>query len=170
MSMRRLSFTLLCGLMLLLVPAAIAAVGATGDGVLELRDVNATTVTIKGNKGVIWGQIDKGTLRVTDLNPDDNVAALVSGGWLKLPTADPAVTLYTGKNIHFRFPGGRYQLTLVGSGIDFTAVGVGKAWLTGDPDALDDGDYAVDGGKWQPVPVLKKLITFGVQPPVVASP
>jgi hypothetical protein len=169
--MRRLSFTLLCVLMLAVVPAALAAAGANGDGVLELRDVNATTVTIKGTKGVIWGQIDRGQLRVTDLNPDDNVSALVSGGWLKLPTADPAVTLYTGKNIHFRFPGGRYQLTIVGTGIDFTAVGVGKAWLAGDPDTVDDGDYAIDGGKWQPVPVLKKLVTFGVQtPPVVTSP
>jgi hypothetical protein len=170
MSMRRLSFTLLCGLMLVIVPAAIAGMGATGDGVLELRDVNATTVTIKGSKGVIWGQIDKGSLRVTDLNPDDNVSALVSGGWLKLPTSDPATVLYIGSNIHFRFPGGKYQLTIAGSGIDFTAVGVGKAWLAGDPDTLDDGDYALDGGKWQPVPVLKKLITFGVQPPVVSSP
>lgn len=169
--MRRLSFTLLCGLMLAIIPAAMASVGATGDGVLELRDVNATTVTIKGTKGVIWGQIDRGQLRVTDLNPDDNISPLVSGGWLKLPTADPAVTLYIGNNIHFRFPGGKYQLTIVGSGIDFTAVGVGKAWLAGNPEAVDDGDYAIDGGKWQPVPVLKKQVTFGVQPaPVVTSP
>ena len=165
MSMRRLSFTLLCGLMLLLVPAGIAAVGATGDGVLELRDVNATTVTIKGNKGVIWGQIDKGTLRVTDLNPDDNVAALVSGGWLKLPTADPAVTLYTGKNIHFRFTGNRYiKFSIVGSGIDVTAVGVGRTYLVGDPEWYDDGDYALDNGKWQSVPLLPKLVLFGTQP------
>jgi hypothetical protein len=168
--MRRLSFTLLCALILAVVPAAIAAVGASGDGVLELRDVNAASVTVKGSKGVIWGQIDNGSLRVTDLNLDDNVAPAVSGGWLKLPTIDPATTLYTGKNIHFRFPGGKYLVTIVGTGIDFTAVGVGKALLTGDPDTADDGDYALDGGKWQPVPVVKKLVPFGVQPPVVPSP
>jgi hypothetical protein len=167
--MRRLSFTLLC--CLILAPAAFAATGATGDGVLELRDVNASKVTIRGLKGVIWGQLDKGTLVVTDLNPDDNLAALVSGG-TKTTSLEPGVITYTytGKNIHFRFPGGKYLFTIVGAGIDLTAVGVGRAWLSGDPLVADDGDYAVDGGKWQPVPLLKKSVPFGLQPPPIASP
>src|SRR3981081_2065022 len=111
--MRRLSFTLLC--FLILAPAALAAAGATGDGVLELRDVNASKVTIRGTKGVIWGQLDKGTLFVTDLNTDDSLAAFVSGGTKTAPG------VYTGKNIHFRFPGGKYLFTIVGTGIDLTA-------------------------------------------------
>jgi hypothetical protein len=78
------------------------------------------------------------------------------------------VTYYSGKNIHFRFTGARYSFSIVGLGIDLTAVGVGRAKLTGDPDSLDDGDYAVDDNKWQPVPLLTKLVTFGVQP--VATP
>ena len=49
-----------------------------------------------------------------------------------------------------------------------TAVGVGQVKLTGDPDAFDDGDYAIDDGKWQAVPLLLKTVTFGVQP--VAGP
>jgi hypothetical protein len=165
--MRRLSFTLLC--CLILAPAAFAAAGATGDGVLELRDVNASKVTIRGTKGVIWGQLDRGTLQVTDLNTDDNLAALVSGG-TKTTSVDPSVTVYTGKNIHFRFPGGKYLFTIVGTGIDLTAVGVGRVWLTGDPFSVDDGDYAVDGGKWQQVPLLRKLVPFGLQPPPIAGP
>jgi hypothetical protein len=165
--MRRLSFTLLC--CLILAPAALAAAGATGDGVLELRDVDASKVTIRGTKGVIWGQLDKGTLVVTDLNTDDNLAALVSGG-ARTASVEPGITFYTGKNIHFRFPGGKYLFTIIGSGIDLTAVGVGRMWLTGDPLSLDDGDYAVDGGKWQPVPLVKKSIPFGLQPPPIAGP
>jgi hypothetical protein len=166
--MRRLSITLLCGL--ILVPAALAAAGATGDGVLELRGVNASKVTIRGTRGVIWGQIDNGRVLVTDLTPDDNVTALVSGNMQRLPTADIGATLYIGKNIHFRFPGGKYQLMIVGSGIDLTAVGVGRATVAGDVNALDDGDYAIDGGKWQQVPLLTKKLVFGVQPPPVAGP
>jgi hypothetical protein len=166
--MRRLSLTLLCGL--ILVPAAFAATRATGDGVLELRGVNATKVTIRGTRGVIWGQIDNGRVLVTDLAPDDNVSPLVSGNMQKWPTADTGATLYIGKSIHFRFPGGKYQLTIVGSGIDLTAVGVGRATVAGDVNALDDGDYAIDGGKWQPVPLLTKKLVFGVQPASVAGP
>src|SRR5438034_1311924 len=58
---------LLC---LIVAPAAFASAGTTGDGVLELKGVNALRVTIAGTRGAIWGQIDKGTLRVTDLGTD----------------------------------------------------------------------------------------------------
>jgi hypothetical protein len=164
--MRRLSLTLLCGL--ILAPAAVAAVRATGDGVLELRNVDAKA-TITG-KGAIWGQLDGGTLKVTDANLDDNLVAQVSGAERTRPTTEPGVTIYSGKNIHFRFTGGRYKFSITGTGIDVTAVGVGKAWLAGDIEQGDDGDYAIDNGKWQPVlPVLPPLlqpraVLFGQQP------
>ena len=45
--------------------------GAIGDGVLELRAVNATRANIYA-KGAVWGQLDQGQLEVTDFNPDDN--------------------------------------------------------------------------------------------------
>lgn len=153
------------------VPAAFAASRASGDGVFELNNVNAQRVVITGNRGAIWGQIDKGTLRVTDLNMDDTLAPQVSGAeqvyWSPF---DPTVTTYIGKNIHFRFSGAKYRFAIVNStGVDVTAVGVGQAWLTGDPEALDTGYYAIDDGKWTSVPLLKKSITFGVQP-VVTGP
>jgi hypothetical protein len=161
----RLPLLLLCGL--LLAPAAFAAEHATGDGVLELKGVNATRVSIQGSRGAIWGQLDRGSLRVFDPNPDDNLVALVSGAEQVHTTLDPGVTIYGGTNIHFRFSGARYGFTISGLGIDVTAVGVGKAGLTG-AGSFDDGDYAIDDGKWQPVPLLKKLVTFGVQPVVTA--
>lgn len=165
LSLTQLVVTLLCGL--ILAPAALAAAGATGDGVLELRNVDAAKVAIVGVRGAIWGQFDKGTLKVTDANPDDNVTAQVSGAEQIHTTADPGVTIYSGKNIHFRFTGGRYKFSISGLGIDVTAVGVGKAYLVGDPDQADDGDYAVDSGKWQQVLPLTvpKVVPFGVQPP-----
>jgi hypothetical protein len=155
---------------LLAAPAALAGARANGDGVFELKDVNAYKVVITGTRGAIWGQIDKGTLRVTDLNLDDTVAPQVSGAEYTQSTSDPAVKIYSGKNIHFRFAGGKYKFTIVGSGIDVTAVGVGQASLIGDPDALDTGDYAVDDGKWVSVPLLKKVVTFGTQPVTTTVP
>jgi hypothetical protein len=163
----RLPLLLLCGL--LLAPAAFAAEHATGDGVLELKGVNATRVSIQGIRGAIWGQVDKGSLRVVDLSPDDNAVPFVSGAeQVTTSPTDPTVTIYRGTNIHFRFSGGRYGFSIAGSGIDVTAVGVGKAWLTG-AGSFDDGDYAIDDDKWQPVPLVKKLVTFGVQP-LVTTP
>ena len=165
MPMRKASLILLCGL--ILAPGALAAVrttSAVGDGVLELRDVNATKANIYA-KGAVWGQLDYGQLKVTDFNPDDNISAQVSGAESRRLTAEPGVTIYTGKNIHFRFTGNRYiKFSIVGSGIDVTAVGSGRALLVGDPEWYDDGDYARDNGKWQPVPLTSTLVLFGTQP------
>ena len=64
---------------------------------------------------------------MTDFNPDDNITAQVSGAESKRPTGEPGVTIYTGRNIHFRFTGNRYiKFSIVGSGIDVTAVGAGR--------------------------------------------
>jgi hypothetical protein len=160
----RLTLVLLCSLAL--APAALAASNATGDGVLELKGVNATRASVTGQRGAIWGQIDRGTLKVIDLNPDDNLNAYVSGGTI-VPDPDPTVTIYMGKNIHFRFIGGKYRFVITSaSGLDVTAVGLGQAYLTGDPAALDTGQYAVDDGKWQDVPLLRKFVPFGTPQPV----
>jgi hypothetical protein len=162
--MRRLCLTLLCALVA--VPAAVAASRATGDGVLDLKGA-AGTVVLSGNRGTVWGQMDNGTLRVTDPLPGDG-AIFVSGAEAVHAVSD-TVTTYSGKNIHFRVTGGRYRLTFKGLvsdlpavGIDLTAVGVGTALLTGDP-FVDPGDYAIDNGKWIPLPVLQKKVPFGVQ-------
>jgi hypothetical protein len=164
--MRRLSFTLLCGL--LLAPAALAGVRASGDGVLELKAVNATTVTIAG-KGALWGQVDQGRLYVTDPIDTDGLV-YVSGADRAPRMIGDTTTLYIGKNMHFRVTGGTYKLTFLKStGIDLTAVGVGKASLTGDPTADTTGTFAIDG-KWSPVPLLRSTVLFGVQPPVAGVP
>jgi len=151
---------MLCGLVA--VPAAIAAVRAAGDGVLELRSVDGVVV-VNGLSGTLWGQMDKGRLVVTDpISSDGNV--LVSGAD-RTRTVNDSTTVYFGRNIHFQVTGGKYRLALRGSGIDFTAVGVGTAQLTGSALAADPGTYAVDQGRWTPVPLFgQRLVPFGVQP------
>jgi|SRR5581483_577013 len=158
--MRRLCLTLL--VIFLAAPAALASPGAANDGVFEVRAANVASATVVGQRGTLWGQMDKGRLVVTDVLPGDG-QIFVSGAKPKPGSADN-VTVYTGRDIHFRVTGGKYKLYFVGSGIDLTAVGIGVATLTGDIEALETGDYALDGGKWTPVPYLKRVIPFGVQP------
>lgn len=160
--MRRLFFTLLA--CLVVAPAAYAAAGAVGDGVLELDAASGTVVigtVAQPAKGALWGQMDKGSLRVYDPVAGDGVV-LVSGYEKKSTSPDyPLQTIYSGTNLHFRVTGGKYKLVLKGSGIDVTAVGVGAAQLTADPQADDPGDYALNGGKWIPMPFLTHTVQFG---------
>jgi hypothetical protein len=163
--MRRLSLILLS--CLIVAPAALAGARAAGDGVLELRSVDGTVLV--AGKGVVWGQMDKGTLKVNDVLPGDG-EILVTGYEQRRPGICDQCTIYTGRNIHFRVTGGRYRLFFQGTGIDFSAVGVGNAQLTGDVAVLNAGDYAVDGGKWTAVPWLKRTVYFPVPPPTPAGP
>lgn len=166
--MRRLSLIMLAALVVL-PTAAFAARSAPGDGVFELRAVNGT-VGIVG-KGALWGQMDKGSLRVVDTDPSDGTppAMLVSGAERTRPVGLNA-TVSSGKDIHFRLTGGRYKLWFKGSGIDLTTVGVGNALLTGDASAFSTGSYALDGGKWTSVPLISLSVPFGAQPTPVPPP
>jgi hypothetical protein len=158
--MRRLCLTLLCGLVA--IPAALAASDATGDGVLEIRDA-AGVIVLNTTRGNVWGQVTKNKLIVTDPVVGDG-AVYVSGAEKVTLGATENVKIYTGKDIHFRVTGGKARLWLRGSGINLTAVGVGTVQFTGDAFAADRGDFAVDSGKWNPVPVTTMTYRFGVQP------
>ncbi|HST17805.1 MAG TPA: hypothetical protein VLK36_09065 [Gaiellaceae bacterium] len=159
--MRRLCLILL--VCLAAAPAAFAATDAAGDGVLELRSVYGN-VTINA-KGVLWGQMDKGSLTVTDPVAGDG-DVLVNGADKPARVLPDGSVLYVGKDLHFRITGGSYKLQFSnGTGIDLTTVGVGKATILPDWTATDDGDYAVDGAKWKSVPFYDPLyLKFGVKP------
>ena len=166
--MRRLSLILLVSL-LVLPAAALAARQTTGDGVFELRSANGT-FTLTG-RGVLWGQLDKGALRVVSITSDSSSTSqplAVSGNGLKVGKAqdDPTATVYSGTNLHFRVTGGKYKLRFRAAGIDLSAIGVGTADLVGNVNALYPGDYALDGGKWQPIAWEEKWVQFGTQPPL----
>ena len=158
MSMRRLWLTLLCGF--LVAPAALAATHATGDGVFELRS-GAGVIILNTSRGTVWGQVDSGKLVVTDPLAGDGVVLVSGAETTKYPTDN--ITVYTGKDLHFRVTGGKIRLWFKGSGIDLTAVGVGSAQLTGDA-FTDPGDYSLDSGKWKAVPVVTFTVRFGVPP------
>ncbi len=154
--MRRILLILLAGL--LLAPAALAAKRAVGDGTFAVRAGGGKVVVTA--RGTIFGQVGNGKIWITDPNPGDDIDAQVSGAErTRLITEN--LTLYSGKNIRFRFVGGRYAVTISGVGIDVSAVGKGTATLAGNPNVGDPGDYAVNGAKWQQLPLLATTFTFG---------
>jgi hypothetical protein len=156
--MRRLLFSLL--FILVCVPAALAGGSAVGDGALSVLNANGT---------------------VTDPDLTDGPMQVVGAEHTR--PAGGHVTVYSGKDITFREVGGRYKLVIsAATGIDFLAVGVGKAWLKADPSAGDPGAYTVDGKKQQALPVAPAVappagtvwpglvVPFGVQPTTTATP
>ena len=78
--MRRLIVILLSALAV--VPAALAAGQATGDGVLELKAAYGTIGIgrdLQPARGILWGQMDKGKLVVYDPVSSDPQTIFVSG-------------------------------------------------------------------------------------------
>ncbi len=158
--MRRLAFIFV--LAAIAGPAAAVAAGrSAGDGAFELRSANGTVILT--GKGVLWGQLDNGSLRVTDPTTATAPSLLVSGAEHTRPVGEN-VTVYWGSNLTFREIGGKYRIRFKGAGLDLTAIGSGTADLTGDPTTATDGSFAIDSGKRQPVPLLENVVTYGLQP------
>jgi hypothetical protein len=109
--MRKLCSILLASLFL--VPAAaFAERGSAGDGSLVVTNANARLTV--GGHGLIFGHLDRGTITVVgDYKPDDPTAlSSVSGAKMKF-VGDNVV--YTGSDVRFLFPGGRYTLIVDGT-------------------------------------------------------
>jgi hypothetical protein len=98
-------------------------------------------------RGSILGRLSSGTLRVTDLTPNDRYVPLVFGRKVSQNPLGPRTTVYKGKGLRFRMLGGRYRVVARGSGIDVSAVGRGATVLDGEPAFLGDdvGVYSLDG-------------------------
>lgn len=115
-------------------------------------------------KGVLVGRVDKGSLRIIDLTPNDEWSPYVNGVprgkevWLR------------GQNIGFRVSKGRYKILARGEGISISARGTGTASLDGDPDpAGDTGLYAVGDDPPAPLPADSVKTPFGVAEGSVSS-
>jgi hypothetical protein len=128
----------------LAIPAlAFAARAALGDGGLVVRDANGTVV-VQG-KGLIYGHIERGALTVVgEYKPDDATAPSISGARMGFNANLDVV--YSGRDVRFMFPGGKYTLRFDGLGIDISAVGKGVVVATGFS-TLDGGELSVNGGK-----------------------
>jgi hypothetical protein len=138
--------------LLLLVCALTALASST---IASGAEPTAGTLSVERGKGLVMvevrgsmlGRIGTGTLRVTDLTPNDRYGALVTGRKLKEERVGPRTVVYRGQGLRFRMVGGGYRMVARGSGMAVSAVGRGWVVLDGDPKFLGDeaGIYSLDG-------------------------
>jgi hypothetical protein len=139
--MRRIC--LMLTLVALAVPAGAAASDrAAGDGSLGLSAASGTVV-IHG-RGVIYGHFDQGTLMVVDYKPDDpSTVPAISNAKARVTRG---TVVYTGSDVRFLLPSGRYTIELIANDVNASAVGKGSVVATGGG-TPDDGTVTVNGGK-----------------------
>jgi hypothetical protein len=155
--MTHLRQLLLTAVLALAIPvAALAAPLAVGDGSLGLNSASGT-VFVQGH-GLIYGHFDSGTLLLLDYKADDGVSApVVSSGKAKYTKGSG---VFSGADVRFLLPSGRYTIELIGVGIDASGVGKGSIVATG-LGSFDDGSYIVNGGKPQPLGKVPTGDVFG---------
>ena len=137
---------------------AFAADRAATDGALAVSAAEGT-ISVQG-RGLLFGQLDQGALSIIDFRPDDPTSAITVSG-AKARTSW-GVTVYAGTSVRFLLPAGKYVIRLNGSGIDLSAVGKGTVSATG-AGSLDDGTFAVNGGKPQTLSTVAATQSFGAK-------
>ena len=155
--MRRLLVLPLACLLLAAPPAALARDVVASDGSLVVSNAWVRQMVIQGN-GLIFGHIASGTLTIVAYNPADVRAPQVSGAVSKV--VGGGAVRYTGADVRFLLPNGRYLIILEGAGIDVSAVGQGTVTAAGFG-TDDDGTLSVNGGKPLPVGFTSGLAVFG---------
>jgi len=146
--MRKVSLLIAAGFVFLATAAFAAAApsaeSGAGDGALAVTHASGT-IYVQG-RGVIYGHFDAGTLMVLSYQPDDGTSVpAVSSGKSKYSRGSG---VYSGTDVRFLLPSGRYVIELIGTNIDASAVGRGSIIATG-LGTFDDGSYTVNGGKPQ---------------------
>lgn len=117
----------------------IELVGGSGRAVLTLQ-------------GAALGSLDRGRITINIRRGEPEV--LVQGyEWLR-SGLNGSVT-YGGRDIRFRVFRGSWRVTLLGSGIDASAVGTGTIGLRG------SGRFSLDGGTYRPWPAAYRVIVLG---------
>jgi hypothetical protein len=153
-------------LLALVLPAAATAAGVRAsddDGTLTIKDGNGYVQIVA--KGGVIGRFTSGVLLVRDPNPDDTYEEVVTGTAVRSHDIDDHLTRYTGKNLRFRYIGGRFKVTIQkGLDIDLSAVGQGKVTIKG-AGTTDDGTYTLNDQA--PEPILPFLTPLDLLAPAV---
>jgi hypothetical protein len=156
--MRRLLLIPFACLLLALPPAAVARDSAATNGSLVVSDAWVRQIVVQGS-GTIYGHIDSGTLIVVSYDPAGTSVAQVNGA---AGRQIGNTTRYSGTDMRFLFPNGKYLITLEGAGIDISAIGQGTITAAG-LGTDNDGTLSVNGGKAYQVGFTSGLAVFGTK-------
>ena len=101
-----------------------------------------------------------GTIVIDDSTPNDPFSPEVTGVRLAQGLTSDTATKWGGTNFKFRAVGGKYTITIYGSGVDVVRGRPGIVTLTGVPDTTPgDGTYSLNGDDFRSLPAspLEKL-------------
>jgi hypothetical protein len=164
-SMRK-AFLLPAALLALALPVAAAGALRAGDGTLSVENGRGN-VTVKARGGLI-GRLDRGSVTIFDLTPNDASDPVVSGDDRPVVLVGENGVRYRGSGIRFRIIGGGFRVVIQGRGIDLSVVGRGNGYLEGDDKVLDTGLYSLDGAdcrkepaSCEPLPLLGTAFRLG---------
>ena len=116
-----------------------------GEGTLSVEDGRGT-ITIKARGGVI-GRLDRGTVTIYDLTPEDANDPYVFGDDQPVQLVGDTGIRYAGAGLRFRLVGGSFRIVINGRGIDLSAVGKGNGSIRAEFGVLDPGVYSLDGSR-----------------------
>jgi hypothetical protein len=156
-------------MVLIALAAPVAALSAglvsgAGDGTLTVEDGRGT-VSVQARGGVI-GRIERGTITIFDLTPEDDYDPVVFGDDQPIALVGDTGIRYRGAGIRYRLIGGSFRIVVNGRGIDLSVVGKGSGTLKGE--TLDPGLYSLDGAdcrkdaaSCKPLPDVAKTFRLG---------
>ena len=155
---------------LLLPVTALSAVLATGagDGTLSVEDGRGT-VALQAKGGVI-GRLERGTITIFDLTPEDANDPVVFGDDQPITFVGDTGIRYRGTAIRYRLIGGSFRIVINGRGIDLSAVGKGNGTIRGETVlpglySLDGADCRKDPDSCEPLPEVTKSFKLGARGP-----
>jgi hypothetical protein len=161
-------------LLILLVTAALvgpstvlAGTSTKGDGTLSVKDASGI-VTIAA-RGIVFGRVDNGWVRIVDYRPDDTNSFEDFGTCDITRFLDDHTTLCKGTGLRFRFAAGKFDVRVGGRGLNLTAVGKGTGTIDGADTAPDPGTYSVNGGAFEPLPFFASSFVLGQPTPVAGG-
>jgi hypothetical protein len=170
---------------LVLLVCALAALAAIASAA-RAAEPTAGTLSVDRGKGVVMvdlrgsllGRLVTGSLRVTDLTPNDRYSALVAGRKVTQERLGPRTMIYRGQGLRFRMLGGGYRVFARGSGISVSAVGRGVVMLDAEPKFPGDetGVYSFEEGvdcSLDPtlcIPLPTEPERFALEPPETERP
>jgi hypothetical protein len=166
--MRRTTTTL--RLLLAAIAAAVAvgalAVSASGAGAASSNPTSATSSEVLSienaqgrfevrGRGYLNMRVSQGTVVVVDQSPTDRFSPYLAG----VPRGKTSGA--TGRDINMYVLGGRYKVTVRGTGVNISARGEGVVVMTGEADATGNVGTIRIGDLVRPIAVGDAKATFG---------
>jgi hypothetical protein len=155
---RRLALSILLVTLLGVPAAAYALERSADDGTLSVKHARGL-VYLRLN-GAIIGRMGHGDVTIVDPISDDGTGPLVWGcerhqdASSNTQNPNDTIILCSGNDLRFRMAGGRYRVTMRGTGIFVSAVGHGRVTFDApgdDPGADKDGIYSINNTPYLPV-------------------